>query len=305
MSNHGITVDNLLATFPEALARDENLQALATAIANVLNARVPEIDRVRIYPNIDGLPEDLLDILAVDLKIDWYDAAYPLAIKRRIVKSSIEVHRVLGTKGAVARALSAIYPGTTVEEWFEYGGNFPYFRIILDVTQQTIEVSHDEIVKAVNIYKSLRSKLEDDAIVYRAREEFILKTSTGYITYHNRACGTYPQTMMQGDYNLADILAQIAAGSMIYNNPLSGDIVSGTYPHSAKQGDISYPGLLLETGTQDHLYENPAAGELNSGEYPDTAVQGDIQGPGIKLGTKSASESINIRMCGSSPGSLM
>lgn len=222
MSNHYITAENLLESLPEVLAKDENLYALASSIADVLNDRVAEIDKVRIYPNIDEMPEDLLDILAIDLKVDWYDETWPLQAKRNTIKSSFAVHRTLGTKGAVSRALSDLYPGSSVYEWFEYGGNFPYFKVILDVTDQYFEVSHDAVVKTVDIYKSLRSKLEDNEIIYRSREGFVLKTKTGSIGYQHRMCGTYPHTAMQGDINTPGLKLGTLAANQGYNARFCG-----------------------------------------------------------------------------------
>ena len=68
---HGITKENLLASLPAVLANDDNMAALASAVAEVLAARVGEIERVSIYSQIDRLPNELLDILANDFKVDW------------------------------------------------------------------------------------------------------------------------------------------------------------------------------------------------------------------------------------------
>ena len=119
---HGITKENLLASLPTVLANDDNMAALASAVAEVLAARVGEIERVSIYSQIDRLPNELLDILANDFKVDWWDANYTLEEKRRTLKDSWNVHRRLGTKAAVVLAISAIYPDTQVSEWWEYGG---------------------------------------------------------------------------------------------------------------------------------------------------------------------------------------
>ena len=46
---HGITKENLLASLPAVLANDDNMAALAAAVAEVLANRVDEIGRVDIY----------------------------------------------------------------------------------------------------------------------------------------------------------------------------------------------------------------------------------------------------------------
>ncbi|MDE6454768.1 MAG: phage tail protein, partial [Dysosmobacter sp.] len=108
--NRGITKENLLLIAPPALRHDKSIMALAEADAEALAARLAEIDRVRIISNIDGLEEAVLDILARDFKVDWWDPEYSLEEKRRTLKGNWKVHKTLGTKAAVSAALSAIYP---------------------------------------------------------------------------------------------------------------------------------------------------------------------------------------------------
>ena len=123
MNKHGLTPENLLVSLPQALQGDDSIVALAQAISSVLSGRIEEINHLRIYPAIDQLDEPLLDILAHDFKVDWWDADYALEEKRRTLKDSWRVHKLMGTKAAVETAISAIYPNTKVLEWFEYGGS--------------------------------------------------------------------------------------------------------------------------------------------------------------------------------------
>lgn len=162
MSSHGLTKENIVMALPVALQKDESVVALAEAIAEVLSRRPAEIDRLRIYPAIDQLDEELLDILAYDFKVDWWDPDYSLAEKRRTLKDSWRVHKVLGTKAAVEAAISAIYPNTKVLEWWEYGGEPYHFRLLLDATYRNIDPEkHARVLERVNYYKNLRSVLDD------------------------------------------------------------------------------------------------------------------------------------------------
>lgn len=129
---HGITKENLLASLPAVLANDDNMAALAAAVAEVLADRVGEIGRVSIYSQIDQLPNELLDILAYDFKVDWWNGDLTLDEKRRTLKNALSVHRTKGTKHAVQAAISAIYEDATISEWFEYGGTPGRFRIEVD-----------------------------------------------------------------------------------------------------------------------------------------------------------------------------
>lgn len=167
MTDYGITVENILRTLPEALKNDEKMQVLASSIATLLASRVAEIEALKIYTKIDALPEDLLDLLAYDFKVDWWDSEYSLDEKRQVLKDSWNVHRILGTKAAVERAISAIYPNTKVDEWFEYDGEPYHFKLLIDATYDSVDpVKHQRVLNRVDYYKNLRSHL--DGIEYAA-----------------------------------------------------------------------------------------------------------------------------------------
>lgn len=159
--NNGITPENLLRTLPEVLRRDDNMYALATAIADKLVPCVAETDLPRIFPRIDELDESLLDALAYDFKVDWWDYGYSLQEKRNTLRGSWYVHKHMGTPAAVMTALSAIYPNSKVEEWFEYGGEPYHFRLLIPVDASTLDASkHATVLKLVSFYKNLRSVLD-------------------------------------------------------------------------------------------------------------------------------------------------
>ena len=137
------------------------MSALAEGIAEVLAGRPAEIDRLRIYPAIDRLDERLLDILAQDFKVDWWDPNYSLEEKRRTLRDHWRVHKSLGTPAAVVTAISAIYQGTTLEEWFQYDGEPYHFRLNIDLTgDQGDPERMQRVLERLEYYKSLRSHLD-------------------------------------------------------------------------------------------------------------------------------------------------
>lgn len=173
MNDHGLTRENLVATLPPALRTDPAVVALAEALAGVLAARPEEINRLLIYPAIDTLDEPLLDILAYDFKVDWWDPEYSLEEKRRTLNDSWRVHRMLGTKAAVETAISAIYPNGKVREWFEYGGQPYHFRIV-DVDPKQAQNGYDTFISLLKTVKRLSATL--DSIVLGCSDEHRLYT---------------------------------------------------------------------------------------------------------------------------------
>ena len=160
MSSRGLTRENLLETLPVALRLDRSVVALADAMAGMLSQRPEEIDRLRIYPDIFRLDEKLLDILAYDFKVDWWDSEYSLEEKRRVLRDNWNVHRTLGTKYAVETVLGDIFPGAWVEEWFEYGGSPYCFQLFLPVQGGVSEDRQRRVLSRIWYYKNLRSHLE-------------------------------------------------------------------------------------------------------------------------------------------------
>ena len=170
MSNHGLTADNMMQQFPIALQKAPKTVALGQVIAKVMESRQDEIDSLRIYTRIDELPEWLLDILARDFAVDWYDRSYTLEEKRKTIKDSFYVHRHRGTKAAVERAISAIYPNPKVLEWFEYGGDPYHFKLRITVDFAAInEAKHQQVLQKIICYKNLRSHL--DSVIYYTETE--------------------------------------------------------------------------------------------------------------------------------------
>ena len=202
--NDGFKSNVLLSSFPDSLAVDAEKYALARVIAEELQTLLGDCDKLRIYSRIDELDEDMLDILAFDFAVSWYYYNGSIEIKRAQIKSCFYVHRHLGTKASLERALSDICPGSIVEEWFEYGGTPYYFRVIIDVTDQRLPIIQSDVERYINIFKSLRSVLEEKSVIYRSRGavnvglefEYVVFRSPSSASENKTRAGIYPENTM-------------------------------------------------------------------------------------------------------------
>jgi phage tail P2-like protein len=146
--------------------------ALGRVIAGELQENMRLTRQAVIYARIMELPEDLLDILARDFNVGWYRDDFTPEVKRRVIHDCVKVHKRRGTKSAVETALQAVYPNTTISEWFEYGGEPFHFRVNLDVSG----CSHDDIPgtdnirRTIELYKRLSAWL--DSIIYTQKQTF-------------------------------------------------------------------------------------------------------------------------------------
>ena len=160
--NNDIYQIDFTQIFPTALQHDPKMIALAKSLTAELLAVSGHMEDVLIYSRLDQLPEELVDILAYDMHVDWYSYEDPLAVKRQTVKDSVKVHKYMGTKYAVETALQALFPGTTVQEWFDYGGKPHHFRISVTLAQETMSLKQwEQLIRAVRLVKRLSSWLDD------------------------------------------------------------------------------------------------------------------------------------------------
>ena len=107
------------------------------------------------------VPENILDILAAQFKVDWYRDDYPIETKRRVIKTAMEVRRYCGTEWAVKQAISAIYPNSEIVEWYDYDGTPGHWRLRANITDA--EVQHrtvDEIENLLGYTKRLTAHLQ-------------------------------------------------------------------------------------------------------------------------------------------------
>lgn len=144
---------------PESLNRD-NIRELADTI----DAEMAEINQmselVSIYPRIDELSPNLIDALAIQLHIDFYDTKLPLNTRRALVENSVKWHMRKGTAAVVQELVNTIWDSGIVREWYEYGGDPYYFKV--DVLEAPIDDAEEiaAIVKAINTVKNKRSWLD-------------------------------------------------------------------------------------------------------------------------------------------------
>lgn len=104
---------------PPSLLQDKNVQALIKAVDPELHEISENISEVFIYSRIDKLPEPVLDLLAWQWHVDFYELAKNIDTKREMVKSSIKWHRHKGTRGAIIQALEMLGVEAKFTAWYE------------------------------------------------------------------------------------------------------------------------------------------------------------------------------------------
>ena len=301
----GLKMNDIYSTdfsdfLPGALRHDSKMIALARTLTEQLLTVSGSMDNVLIYSRFEELPEDLVDILAYDMHVDWYDYSYPLQVKRDMVKNSVKVHKKMGTKYAMETALGSIWPKSEVEEWFNYGGEPHHFRVVCDVTEDRITASLAQLVKAIRMYKRLSSHL--DGIVYQTRIDCIIRTHTDYIVYKTPVtgrlnAGTYPYRNIKGGMAGAAIIVGTEAAGFIFSVPQAGTIPQRNVIFRGNEAHIT-----AETALEIIKYRNVPAGVTEAGKIPQRNTRGGSADTEIMAQTQAEGSTYTVPIAGTVPG---
>lgn len=145
---------------PPNLLRDPFVKAMCDALDVQLNKLVENNKKISIYANIDNLPEEIINYLAWQLHVDFYDENWNIKQKRDAVKNSIKWHRYKGTIGALEDYITTLFGEAKIQEWWEYSGGPYHFRINMNVENIVDIDTLKRITKAIYSIKNTRSWID-------------------------------------------------------------------------------------------------------------------------------------------------
>lgn len=151
-----------LNIMPLALRKDEYIQAQSYAMKETAVMLIEKICQASVYACIDILPEKIVDLLAEELRAQYYDTSLPVEEKRKAVKKALLWHCRAGTISAVRELTDFVWRSDSaqVQEWFEYGSAPYLFRILLGTDMNIEEELIDAFLDAIWKVKNTRSHLE-------------------------------------------------------------------------------------------------------------------------------------------------
>lgn len=150
----------LLDLLPSQFKNDTDIICLSYAIKCGIQ-RLLKYERQTMTDNfIDNLPEQILDILAVELRSPYYLDSIDITVKRGIIKSTLIWHTKAGTPAAVSDMIKTVFGEGELVEWFDFteGEKTPgCFDIVTNATmsQEAIE----SFMKIIHRVKNERSHI--------------------------------------------------------------------------------------------------------------------------------------------------
>lgn len=156
-----------LKLMPQTFRGDVQIQAASYALRETARVLLQKIDPVTVYAGVDILPEQIVDLLAVEFRAQYYDTSLPVEEKRKAVKKALLWHCRAGTVSAVRELTDLVWRSDSaqVQEWFDYGAAPYLFRVLLGTDMRIDEDKIDAFLAALWKVKNTRSHLE--AIAFR------------------------------------------------------------------------------------------------------------------------------------------
>lgn len=154
---------DLLSLQTRQMKLDEVVKGMTAALNPQFIEVAEQVINELIYTRIDELPDGVLDILAWQFNVDWYEPDSAIEAKRAAINDALIIKKTLGTPAAVQRVIEIYFGNGRVEEWFDYGGIPGYFRVVTNNPSATGDQAA-LLIRAVNKVKNLRSRLESVTI---------------------------------------------------------------------------------------------------------------------------------------------
>lgn len=193
----GTTLDLL----PEALRKSPEIQAQSYALHETIKMLLDKIDRTRLYAGIDILPEEIVDLLAEELRAQYYDGSMSLQKKREAVKKAMQWYKKAGTLSAVQELIEFMYGEHRVHEWFQYDGQPYTFRV--EIMGQNVQITAqglENFLSALQKVKNTRSLLE--MLIFHRRIDQQVYSGAAAASYSRQVIVDFYTEQKQENINL-------------------------------------------------------------------------------------------------------
>ncbi len=153
---------DLLSVLPEHLEQVQT-EALSAAVKEGLQKLQTYSRAASVYASIPELPDEVLNLLAVELRTQYYNPEDRRDRREKMVEQTLAWYLRGGTGSVLTEYLGALYQGGRLEEWYHYGGNPYFFKAMIDLElDDEIETgTGDKIAERIRAYKNVRSWLEE------------------------------------------------------------------------------------------------------------------------------------------------
>jgi len=253
---------------PSSILNDPQVQASIKTLDPELQKVTHDIREALILSRIDELPEDVLDLLAWQYHVDFYEpVGMNIETKRKIVRSAIIVHRKKGTPWAVRRLLTDLGFQVEYTEWWQFGGE-PCVDRLKIFASDDFDLSPESRAMAMRAWESVkaeRTHLETLHVGLWHIDDFGQINDTFAVSVVTSHVEAYPwRGLHYGRFSYGDLNRY---GNFLYGDGEYGGLMSGTRRYGDETPDIL--GALHATlaGIEDEYRIPSVYGALKFGNF--------------------------------------
>lgn len=174
---------SIFELIPNSKKEDPQTKIFFIVVKEIIRKHIVENNQYLIFlDNIDNMREDLVDLIAEELHVDYYDYKSPLEQKRIVVKNSFLIHMKKGTKYAVELVMNIFFTNAKLLEWFEYNGIPGTFKIKLDMQEGYVFPDLKKLSENVDTTKRKSQKFEGIETVGSYEGSILVGNTTGIST---------------------------------------------------------------------------------------------------------------------------
>ncbi len=174
----------LLDLLPSPLKNDVDMVCLSHALKAAMDT-FREYELHSMTQNfIDMLPDNILDVLAVELRSPYYRQDMDIDTKRSIIKNTLIWHTKAGTPSAVAEMAEVLFGSGRVVEWYDFdeGEKIPGTFDIVTSARMTEHILED-LLEVIDRVKNERSHLR--RVLIERKIKASPHVGVGLVTYPN------------------------------------------------------------------------------------------------------------------------
>ncbi len=168
----------IIDLLPEPFKSDPDVIAISYAVKRATGAMLENAKKLQLYSDIDNMPEYILDYMATETNLAYYDESFDIVTKRKLVKDAYISRMMAGTRAATENIIKTIFGGGEIVEWYEEQEN-PGEPGTFDVKTEArmTDKLYEQLAQAISRTKNCSSHMRYVSIARKLHSE--LKEAAG------------------------------------------------------------------------------------------------------------------------------
>lgn len=283
---------------PHIFRQDKDILALCHAFNKECEKLSEEITAILIVPAIDNIEnEALLDELAYQFHVDYYDTTLNIETKKGLIKNYYRWHKTKGTKASIEELINLVFGDGDIEEWFEYAGDPYNFRVAVS-SAELYNKNVDALERAINVNKRLTTKLE--GIILQSKTDIILETSLTAYRFNTDLAGTLPYRNTILSQGSGSLEVGTKTSQYKYMLQMTSEVeITGVKPYRNTMFKEDAGGIEVRTEEQRQKFYVSQASENNTtGTEPRISILSADKGSIDLIDLTAESYRLKTKFCG-------